>query len=320
MRKGIATIGVDVGGSKTLFALLDGEMRPVEETKVKTAGDDKPEFSNALLDSVNTLLKKAAKRKLVVSAIGIGCAGSIENKVVKISPNVPALKDYSFESVLRKVSATPVHVYNDVNAGLYGELKHGAALGYKHVIGIFIGTGVGAAIVINGKLYVGASGNAGDIGQFLIHPFGLVTGFAPLGVLDSISSRTAIAGDAAALAAKHRAPHLLELAGTDVRSIKSGTLAKAIRLGDKSIEELVRSRAQILGIALSSVIHFLDPEMIVLGGGLATAMPVLIRQEVAVGIKAHASPGGIGALRIVTSKLKDHAVTIGAAQLALDVG
>jgi glucokinase len=255
----------------------------------------------------------------MISAVGVGCAGAIDasSHIVKISPNIPALKGYSFGAVLRKLTRAPVRVYNDVNAALYGELKCGAATRYKHVIGVFIGTGVGAAIAIDGKLYVGGSGHAGDIGYFLVHPLRLITG-SRLGMLDNIVSRTAIAAEAAALAARHAAPHLLKMAGTDVRNIKSGELARAIRAGDKSVEELVKSRAQVLGIALSSLVNFLNPQMIVLGGGFTNAMPTIVREQVTAGVKTHATPGALRGLRIVTSKLKGHAVTIGAAKLALD--
>jgi glucokinase len=95
-------------------------------------------------------------------------------------------------------------------------------------------------------------------------------------------------------------------------------LAKAISAGDKFIEELVRSRAQIVGIVLSNMVDFFNPEMIVLGGGLTEAMPEIIRQEVAAGIRAHATSQALPGLQIVTAKLMGHAVTTGAAKLASD--
>src|SRR5437868_7746369 len=107
-----------------------------------------------------------------------------------------------------------------MSSPLYGALTCGAAKGYKHVNGVFIGAGVGSALVINGRLPLGASGRAGNIGRFLIDPLGVISGAPELGILDSIASRTAIAAEAAALAARHRAPHLFEISGCDVRQIK----------------------------------------------------------------------------------------------------
>jgi glucokinase len=137
-------------------------------------------------------------------------------------------------------------------------------------------------------------------------------------VLDDVASRTAIAADAAALALKQWAPSLLETAGTDIRKIKSGELADAVARGDKAIEELVRSRAHVIGIVLSNFVDFLNPEMVLLGGGLTEALPEIICQEVARGIAAHATPNATEKLKVVTAKLRGHAVTIGAATLAME--
>ena len=313
------SIGIDVGGSKTLFALFDDAFHVIEEIKVKTPAE--PEnFTATLSESVESLIKKAGKAKLTIPAIGLGFAGSLDAKkgVVQSAPNIPALEGLSLKKVLEKVSDAEVCLYNDVNAGLVAEHQLGAAVGYKHVIGIFIGTGIGGAIIIDGKLYAGAGGHAGNIGNYLLQPFGPLAGSARHGVLDDVASRTAIAGDAAALAAKRLAPYLLESAGTDVRKIKSGALADAIEGGDEAVEELVRSRAQTIGIVLSNIVDFLNPEMVVLGGGLTEAMPDIIREEVAAGIEAHASENARQGLKIVTVKLGRHSVTTGAAKLAVD--
>jgi glucokinase len=209
-------------------------------------------------------------------------------------------------------------VLNDLHAALYGELKIGHAIGYKDVIAIFIGTGIGGAIAIDGKLHVGLSKEAGNIGHYLLHAFGPLAGSERNGILDDVASRLAIAGTAATFAAKNWAPHLMKTIGTDVKNIKSSAFAKAIRGGDKMIEELVRSRVQIVGIVLSNIVDFLSPQMIVLGGGLSDALPKLVRHEVRAGIRAHSSRKALRGLKIVTAKHKGHAVTIGAARFAMD--
>jgi hypothetical protein len=120
------------------------------------------------------------------------------------------------------------------------------------------------------------------------------------------------------LAAKNWAPHLLKSAGTDVAKIRSSAFADAIRAGDKTIEELVRSRVRIVGIVLSNIVDFLSPQMIVLGGGLTDAMPKIVSERVTAGIRAHGSPAASGNLKVVTARHRSHAVTIGAAKFALD--
>ena len=314
------SVGVDVGGTKTLFALFDEQFEVLEEIKLKTEGTKQEVFTKTLKESVASLLKKASKHRVTVSAIGVGCAGSIDTQkgVVNSAPNIPALDGFSFNQTLAKITDARVRVSNDVHAALYGEHKLGAAVGYKHVIGVFLGTGIGGAIIIHGKLYLGATGRAGDIGHYLLQPLGPLAGSDRGGVLDSIASRAAIAAEAAALATKQKAPHLLKSVGTDIKNIKSSSLADAIQNGDKDVEELVRNRAQMLGIILSNLVDFLNPEMIVLGGGLVDAMPDIIRQEVTAGIKSHTTMEAQQGLQIVTTKLKSHAVTTGAAKLAVD--
>jgi glucokinase len=147
---------------------------------------------------------------------------------------------------------------------------------------------------------------------------GPLAGSAREGVLDDVASRTAIAGDAAALAARHGAPNLKALVGTDVGRIRSSDLATAIAKGDRGIEKLVRSRARVVGIALSNLVDFINPEVLVLGGGLVEAMPGLVRNEVRKGIEAHSTRPAFKALKVRASKLGDHAVTAGAARLACD--
>jgi glucokinase len=220
---------------------------------------------------------------------------------------------------LRKLTGAKVFVANDVHTGLYGECTLGVAKKAVHVLGVWLGTGVGGAMVIGKKLHLGACGVAGNIGNYVLHSVDVAHDGPRKEVLDNVASRTAIAGDAAVLAAKERAPRLKKVAGTDVKEIKSGDLAAAIRGGDEAVEKLVRSRAAVIGTALSNLIDFVNPDMVVLGGGLIEAMPTLLRGEIEKAVKAHASAPAGKRARIVVAKLHDHAGTIGAAKLAVDM-
>jgi glucokinase len=320
-RKGkrAGAIGIDVGGTKLLFSLFDSSFQLLHEIKVNTPKNTRNDFKRVVVDSVDKLFHKATKSSINVTALGIGCAGSIDTEkgIVKQCPNLPRIENFDFIHALGKFDGR-VSVQNDLNAALYGELKLGAAAGYKHVIAVFIGTGIGGAIAIDGRLYFGAAGHAGDIGHYLVQPFGPLAGSERHGVLDDVASRIAIAGEAAVLAAKQWAPHLLKAVGTDVLQIKSQALAKAIKEGDKSIEELVRSRAQIVGIVLSNLVDFLNPEMVLIGGGLTDALPELVRSEIEAGIAAHATANANQNLVVTTTALKGRAVATGAAMMAFD--
>ena len=301
-----------------LFGLFNDRFRLLQEIKVKTPG--KKKFTRALKECVATLVSTAEKKKLRIQGAGVGCAGTIDQRrgELKFSPNLPFLRHFSFEALLSKLTGGNVLLGNDAQMGLYGEHRLGAAAGLKHVIGVFFGTGVGAAFIAGGELYLGASGAAGEFGHCLIAPMGPLTGSERQGVLDDFVGRPALAGAAAAIAARQGAPHLFGLAGADVTRIRSRILAASIRSGDKNIEEMVRSRARTAGIALSNMVDFLNPEMVVLGGGLVEAMPDLFLHEIAREIRAHTVPAVTQAVRVVVSKLGRHAITAGAAKMAWD--
>ena len=317
-----ATLGIDIGGTKSLYALFDERFEVVAGEKLRThpeKGGAKA-FTRDLRKAVQRLMAEARARKLHVVAVGVGCAGEIDMRqgVVSSSPNIRFLADYPFRSRLEKLTGAKVFVGNDVQAGLYGEFRLGAARNARHVIGIFIGTGVGGAVIVDGRLHRGASGVAGDIGNYLVH-----AGSNPeqprKDIIDNVASRTAIAGEAAALAAKRWAPKLRAKSGTDVTDIRAGDIAEAIRRGDKSVEKLVRSRAAVLGAAISNLVDFLNPDMVVLGGGLVEAMPALIRREVRKAVESHATAKARKAARIRVARLHGHAVAAGAAKLAYDM-
>ncbi len=323
-RKKRAYIGIDIGGTKSLYALLDDNFEVLAEEKLRTH----PEkggvraFTAQMAGAVGVLVKEAGQRNLEVKVVGVGCAGDIDMKrgVIRHSPNLPFLDGYTLRARLEKLTGARAFIGHDVQAALYGEFTHGAARKARHVIGVWLGTGVGGALIIDRRLHLGATGDAGDIGNYLLHAVDVSHDSPRKEVLDNVASRTAIAGDAAALAASHHAPSLEKVSGTDVRDIKAKDLASAIRAGDKGVEKLVRSRASVVGAALSNLVDFLNPDLIVLGGGLVEAMPEIMRREIAKSILSHATPKAGKAVKVVVAKLRDHAGTIGAAQLAQDMG
>jgi len=321
-KKRRGAIGIDVGGTKTLLALFDEDLGVIGEYKFRTH----PEkgglkvFEKELAAGLRALQAVARKRKLEVRHIGVACAGDIDLRkgIVRSSPNLTFLDGYAFRERLEEMTGAKAFIANDVQAALYGEYRMGAARKARHIIGVWLGTGVGGALMIDGRLHLGATGRAGNLGNYQLHSIDVASG-PHKDVLDNAASRTAIAGEAAALAAKHRAPALRKNAGTDVDDIKAGDIARAIREGDKAVSRLVRSRANVLGAALANLVDFLNPDLIVLGGGLVEAMPDLIRREVRRSVDAHAARRAAKAVKVVTAKLHSHAGTAGAARLAMDV-
>ena len=318
-----ATIGIDIGGTKSLYALLDERFEVLAEEKLRTRDgkDPRDAFEAGFEKSVKALVREASRRGLEIEFAGAGVAGEIDlhEGVVTHAANLDFLDGFNMARVLEKLTGAQVFIANDVHTGLYGECTLGVARKAMDVIGVWLGTGVGGALVVNGKLHLGSSGIAGNLGNYVLHAVDVAADAPRKEVLDSVASRTAIAGDAAALAAKDHAPKLKKVAGTDVLEIKSGDLAEAIRKGDEAVEKLVRSRMAIVGTAVSNLVDFLNPDMVVLGGGLVEAMPELMQKEISKAVKAHASEGAAACVKVAVAELHDHAGTIGAARLAADM-
>ena len=317
-RHGRCAIGIDIGGTKTLAAVFDEDCRALAEAKFKTVpSKGESYFSLSLKDCLGRLIREAGASE--IAAVGAGCAGSIDEKrgVVRSSPNISFLEGYPLaEKLMELTGAAAAAIGNDVQTGLYGEFRLGAARGCRHVLGVFMGTGVGGALILNGEPYRGAAGTAGEVGHMQLDPLGPLCGCGKRGCLEAFAGRHAIAAEAAALAARGQAPRLRAEVGTDFSRIKSSALARAIRAGDRHVEDLVRGKARLVGMALASLVNVLGPELIVLGGGLVEAMPALIVKEADRSLREHAMPGIVKKVKVVAAELGDHSIVAGAARRA----
>ncbi len=308
-------IGIDIGGTKVLAGLLRPNFSIIATEKMKVdPSRGLGAFIKMLTGAIQELLLENNLTAKNILAIGIGCPGIIDpdTGVVQVSPNLSFLKKYPLKSVLQKTFRVPVAVENDVNAGLYGEQQFGAAKNAKHVLGIFLGTGVGGALIFDGKLYRGATRAAGEIGHtFMNLPFG--PDHRP--TLENMTGRLALAADAGLLLLKQKAPHLYKDAGTDLRGLKSGAFARAIRAGDAEVKKLILIKARVLGISMANAVNLLSPELIVLGGGLVEALGFLILPEAEKTMRQFAMPDLVKPVKVRAAVLGDYAVMLGAAKL-----
>lgn len=315
------SVGIDLGGTKVLAVLFDHRFRPIEKILERS----RPElglrrFSAKLTEAAQRLARRARRERITIRAVGAGCAGFVDAKrgVLVSCPNIPFIESFPIAERLAHATGLPALIGNDVQLGLYGEHRLGAARGARHAIGLFLGTGIGGAVIIDGRLHLGASGLAGEIGHYLLDALGPLSGSQRYGLLDDVVSRHAIAAQAAAMAAKQWAPHLFREAGANLLEIKAGMLARAIKRGDDKIEDLVRSRARIVGIVLANLVNFLSPDVVVLGGGLVEALGDIIVPEAQRAMRRHALPEIARGVKILPAKLGDLAVAAGAARWALD--
>jgi glucokinase len=270
-----------------------------------------------MIGTIEEALIKAdlgARRPL---GIGVGCPGPVDmdRGVVLGTPNLD-WDNVAVKKALEDHFGCHVAVLNDVDAGVYAEYRFGAAKNARCVLGVFPGTGIGGGCVYEGKILRGRRSSCLEIGHMPVVPNGLLCGCGQRGCLEAEASRLAISSAAAQAAYRGDAPHLLELAGTDLVDIKSGVLAESIRQGDKVIEEIVRHAAETIGIAVASVVNLLLPDLVVLGGGLVEAMPDLFVGSVRNAARARVMHSFADAFEVVAAKLADDASVTGAAAWA----
>ncbi len=314
-------IGIDIGGTKILAALLNEQFEVLQTDKAKVdANKGEKVFFDSLIDGVKKVCKEGEVSLKEIQAIGIGCPGMIKNPdgIITLSPNISFMKNYPLAKKVKQRFKVPVVVENDVNAGLYGEHAFGAAKGVENVVGIFLGTGVGGAMILNGQIYRGTIGAAGEIGHTFLSLPSLVSSFDREGTLEAKVGRHAISSEAGALMLKQQAPVLFEQVGYDVKKIKSKALLKSIQGGDIFIQNLIEDKARIVGISMANVVNLLNPQMIVLGGGVVESMEEWILPPAKETMQKYAMPPIVKGVKVVAAKCGDYAIVKGAAKLAFD--
>jgi glucokinase len=232
------------------------------------------------------------------------------------SPNLAqGLKDLALADLLQKQFGVPVVVGNDVEVATYGEQRFGAGRGYDDFVCVFVGTGVGAAIMQDGRIRRGVTGTAGEIGHTIVQYGGRLCGCGGRGHLEAYASRSAMTRVLLAELARGRPSKLRDLLKDGDTAIRSKMIARCIDDGDELVIETVTEAADYLGTGLGSLATFYNPQCIVLGGGLIEAAPLVLKRAT---LRAHevALPAATRSLTIVKCGLGDDSGIIGAAWMA----
>ena len=311
-------IGFDLGGTKMLTVAYGPDWKVIGRKRRKTRGGEKGDAGiDRIGGTVDRLLDECKLSKDRIAGIGIGCPGPIDldKGRVTMAPNL-GWDDVDVAGYLKKRFDCPAVVLNDVDAGVFGEYKFGAAKGSRCVVGIFPGTGVGGGCVYQGRIFAGGGLSCMEIGHTRISGGTRSTGYRLTGTVEAEASRLAIAAEASKAAYRGDAPHLFKKAGTNLAEIRSGVLADAIENGDKVIKELVESAAEAIGIAVVNIVHLLAPDKVVLGGGLVEAMEELIVGTVRKTARKHIMGAYADCFEVVPAKLGDDAGVLGAAAWA----
>lgn len=311
-------IGFDLGGTKMLAKVFGPEFQKLGQSRTKTRGYEGAEAGvNRIIKTIKEALSAAELDKQHIAGIGIGCPGplNLETGVILNTANL-GWTNVPIKETLEDEFDRPVFIMNDVDAGVYGEYRFGAASGARTAVGVFPGTGIGGGCVYDGKILRGKTSSCMEIGHIQVDPSGPLCGCGKRGCLEAVASRLVIAQQVAAAAYRGQAPHLLKNVGTDLQNIRSGALANSIEHGDKQVEVIVREAANQLGIGVANIVNLMAPDVVVLGGGLVKAMPKLYVTEVARSAKSRVMDSMVDSFRIVAAELGDDAGVLGAAAWA----
>ena len=307
------TVGIDIGGTKIAGALVNEAGEIIRDLKVPTPANDPVALQAAVVKMVEEL--RAGEQ---VSAVGVAAAGFIDAKqsVVYYSPNL-SWRNEPLKEKLEAELGLPVVIENDANAAGWAEYRFGAGAGYHHMMMLTIGTGVGGAIVANGELFRGGFGIGAELGHMNFVPKGKLCGCGQHGCLEQYGSGTALLNSAKELVASgsEEAKRLKELSDS-VPELTGNEVYKAIQEGDPGALRLLTELGSNLGLAVASLVAVLDPEIVVIGGGVSAAGELLLEPIRAAYLEHLPARGFRPELKIVGAQLHNDAGVVGAADLA----
>ncbi len=308
------TIGIDLGGTNMQFGVVDASNKILGRTKLKTHADEGHE---AVIDRIVKGAERACEESSVsmkdIAAIGIAAAGAIDipRGIVLNAPNLRWV-DLPFRALLEERFGKTIVLENDVNGAVWGEYQLGAARGQGDCIGIWVGTGVGGGLVLNGRLYYGEFFTAGEIGHTILDPR------EPWGrsKLEEICSRTGMSR--AIVSRLHAYPDSILHAMIDQEKGIAGSkvLAEAYEANDELARDVIHHAADYLGIGIANCITLLAIDTILIGGGVTEALGEPFVARIRASFERYVFPDRSRAARMFMTELRDNAGLLGAALLA----
>src|ERR1043166_7156714 len=311
-------VGVDLGGTKIYAGVFTSSLECIGTVRLSTKSQRGPE---PVIERIARCVKDAVDECDLeidrVKAVGVGAPGAVDPETGRVifAPNLQ-WKDVPLKKSLEKLLGVPVCVENDANICTIGVYHAEMKSKPRDLVGIFIGTGIGGGLIIDGQLYSGFNHTAGEIGHMVIDVDGPKCGCGNKGCFEALASRSAIFQHIHAAIKDGEKTILTEMLGPSLEDLRSGDLRKAIRRGDKLVDRIVAEAADYIGIAVANLINVLNPEVVVLGGGVIEALEDEMMPTIVKTAKDHAMPGTIKGVDIIASKLGDNAGITGAAVLA----
>src|SRR5579863_7086278 len=264
-------LGVDIGGTKVAVGLVDREGTILKQGRSPMVANGTAEAAlRAVTDAIDSLAAEG------IQSIGICAPGPLDPKtgVVLNPPNLPCWRNFPLAEKIKEKYRLPVRVDNDANAAALAETRWGAARGYRYVFYATIGTGIGTGIVLDGRIYEGSTGSAGEGGHMSIDYRGPLCGCGKRGCIEILAAGPAIAIRARAHVAADpaRGSALLNLAQGEPTSVTSEMVGKAYAAGDALAKEVLQETAELLTVWLGNIVDLFDPDVLVIGGGVAAML------------------------------------------------
>ena len=315
MNAGQFVVGIDLGGTKILSVCVDAELRILgRDLRLTSAEEGLERVLQRIVESA-----KAAAGGRTLAAAGISTPGpaDIGRGVVTTPPNLPGWRDVPLATLLGEVLGIPAWIENDANAAALAEHRLGAGRGAAHVLLVTIGTGLGGGLILDGRLYHGASGAAGEIGHMQLEPEGRRCGCGRRGCLEALASGSALEAVAAHIAAAEPEGLVAIIARQEGASPDARILDLAAEAGDPAADAAIRQAGRYLGAGLTNLVDVFNPELIVIAGSLRKLGPRYLGTARDV-VKAEAFPQHFADVRIVEAALGDESPAIGAALIAIE--
>lgn len=313
------SLGIDLGGTKILTAVATAQGRMLSrDHSVTPATKGQEAVVQSILESIGRALEQAGIAAPQLSAIGVGAPGlsNPETGILFTSPNLPGWRDVPLRDIIEKELGKKAFLINDANAAALGELYFGAAKGAHHFIYITISTGIGGGIIVDGEVYTGSIGTAGEVGHMTIDDDGPPCNCGNRGCWETLASGTAMAREARKQIKEGARTSILGYAEGDVEKVTAQVIHNAAKEGDSLAKELITRTGYYVGVGLANLVNIFNPELIVIGGGLSNIGDMLLEPAYEVAGE-RAFKESYRTVRFALAKLGRDSGVLGAAAFAL---
>jgi glucokinase len=302
---------IDLGGTKLRSIVAEGSGRVLgDDIRLSRTEEGLEAILGRMVECLDTSLAKAGVERAQLRGLGIASPGAVDSArgIVPDAPQLPGWQDVPLARMMEERVGVATRLENDATAAALGEHRYGAGRGSRYMLYITVSTGIGGGIIIDGEMYGGKSGAAGELGHVVIDMNGPPCGCGARGCLEALASGTAIARKGEELA-EGGSPILARLRREEGR-VTAEMMQRAAEMGDTASREAFREAGHYFGVALASYVNIFDPEVIVIGGGVAKAGDLLLEQA-RITMQALAMAQPLKGVRLVVSELGDFGGALG---------